>query len=206
MSPDALWAHSQKLPWGGSVVVGPPSAAQAQRALKLLSDSEGRFADLDADVLADCGRVDPTSPARVVFDAAAMQVLVVRPQLPDLHHLAAWLEETPPTDTGPILVLTGTGPYPPDEIREALGVDVVATVPHDSVGVARLAEAPTTRAQGRSALLRAARSLAQTIVEHLAPPTNTAPLESLPSDEELALPADGGERESSGRLREDARP
>jgi len=171
MEPAALWAHSQSLPCGGAVVVGPPSAAQAQRALKLLTDSAARFAEVDGDVLADCGRLDPTSPAQAMFNGADKQVLVVRPHLPDLHHVGAWLEDSASQRSEELrLVLVGGGPYPVEEIRAALGVEVVGQVPHDPGGVARLAVPPAPRTLGRSALLRAARSLATALVAQVAPP------------------------------------
>lgn len=186
MDPAALWAHGQSLPCGGAVVVGPPSAAQAQRALKLLNDSAGRFGDVDGDVLADCGRLDPTSPARVMFDGADVQVLLVRPQLPDLHHLAAWLEDAGPQHCAQLrVVLVGAGPYPTEEVRAALGVEIAGQFPHDPGGVARLAEPLTTRTSGRSSLLRAARSLATTLVAHVAPQLGPSPEppEAPPGDE-----------------------
>jgi hypothetical protein len=176
MEAGVLWTHSQPLPCGGAVVVGPPSAAQAQRALKLLTDSAARFAELDGDVLADCGRLDPISPAQAIFDGADVQVLVVRPHLPDLHRVAAWLEDTASQRSEELrVVLVGGGPYPADEIRAALGVEVDGHLPHDPGGVARLAELPNARTLGRSALLRAARSLATTIVSHVAPPPEPPP-------------------------------
>jgi hypothetical protein len=194
IEPDALWAHSQGLPAGGAAVVGPPSAGQAQRALRLLTDAHTPFADVDADVLADCGRLDLASPANAVFGGAEVQVVFARPQLPDLHHLAAWFEGTP-SNTVPIhaaravLVLVGRGPYPPDEIGAALGVEVAAQIPHDPAGVVRLAETPTARAARRSPLLRAARSLAATIVERFGPQAAT-PAESQADDTNTTLVAE----------------
>jgi hypothetical protein len=171
MDPAALWAHSQTLPCGGAVVVGPPSAGQAQRALKLLTDCAARFTEVEGDVLADCGRLDPASPAQAMFDGADVQVLVVRPQLPDLHHVAAWLEGTASQRSEELrVVLVGAGPYPAEEIRAALGVEVAGQLPHDPGGVARLAEPSNARTLGRSALLRAARSLATTLVARMTPP------------------------------------
>jgi hypothetical protein len=192
MAPGGLWAHCQPLPCGGAVVVGPPSAAQAQRALKLLTDSAGQLGDVDGDVLADCGRLDPTSPARVMFDGADMEVLLVRPQLPDLHHLAAWLEDTGSARREQVrVVLVGAGPYPAEEVRAAMGVEIAGQLPHDPSGVARLAEPPAARASGRSPLLRSARSLATTLVTHVDPPPESRPepLESR-SDEDSLEPAE----------------
>jgi hypothetical protein len=208
MDPDAIWAHSQALPCGGAVVVGPPSAGQAQRALKLLNDSAGQLGEVDGDVLADCGRLDPTSPARAMFDRADMRVLLVRPQLPDLHHLAAWLEDTASGAAAlPRVVLVGGGPYPAEEVGAALGVEVVGHLSLDAAGVARLAEAADGRTLGRSALWRAARSLARTLVEHAAPPSESPP-KSLPeaaSGDATVEPAETREPVSDELVGEEAR-
>jgi hypothetical protein len=177
MEPDAVVAHSQQLPSGGAVVVGPPSAAQARRALQLLIDAGATFGDVDADVLVDCGRLDPTSPARALFERADVQLVFARPQLPDLHQLAGWFDDarsnmaTP--DGLPAVVLAGAGPYAPAEIRESLGVDVTAHVPHDPGSIGRLAEPSTGRTTRRSPLLRAASSLAAALVEQLPPQPHT---------------------------------
>jgi len=199
MERDALWTHSQQLPCGGAVVVGPPSAAQAKRALKLVADSVVQLAEVDADVLADCGRLDTTSTARTVFDGAQVQVLVARPQLPDLHHLAAWLGDASSNSALPIVVLAGSGPYPADEICAALGVDIAGQIPHDPAGVARLTETLNARTIGRTALLRAARSLAATLIERLEPPSKP-----MPSDEVTVEPSNPA-TDSPEPVREEAR-
>lgn len=202
MEAGAPWTHSQSLPCGGDVVVGPPSAAQAQRALKLLTDSGARFAEVDGDVLADCGRLDLASPAQAMFDGADVQVLVVRPQLPDLHQVAAWLQDTASQRSEELrVVLVGVGPYPPEEIRAALRVEVVGHVPHDAGGVARLAQAPSARTLGRSALLRAASSLATTLIARVAPPE---PPEVAPGEDTLDA-ADSSAPVSEGLVTEEAR-
>jgi hypothetical protein len=207
MDPGGLWAHGQSLPCGGVVVVGPPSAAQAQRALKLLTDSAGQLGDVDGDVLADCGRLDPTSPARVMFDGADVEVLLVRPQLPDLHHLAAWLEDSGSASREQLrLVLVGAGPYPAEEVSAAMGVEIAGQLPHDPGGVVHLAEQSTARASGRSPLLRAARSLATTLVAHVAPPPESSPEppETTSGDDILDV-ADSSVSESGELVGEDVR-
>jgi hypothetical protein len=207
MDPGGLWAHSQSLPCGGAVVVGPPSAAQAQRALKLLTDSAGQLGDVDGDVLADCGRLDPTSPARVTFDGADVEVLLVRPQLPDLHHLAAWLEDTGSARREQVrVVLVGAGPYPVEEIRAAMGVEIAGQLPHDPSGVARLAEPPVARASGRSSLLRSARSLATTLVALAAPQRESPPEPPEPQSENDSLePAEDNTSQQGDLACEEAR-
>ena len=167
VEPDAIWTHSQQLPSGASVVVGPPSAAQAQRALGLLGGLLAQLEQVDAEVLADCGRLDPGSAARDVFDRAAVRVVLTRPQLPDLHHLASWLEAESLETERPCVVVVGPGPYPPEEIGEALGIEVAFVLPHDPIGVARLAGDPTAKAITRTPLLRATRSLAEALISRL---------------------------------------
>jgi hypothetical protein len=197
MDPEALWVHSQALPGRGAVVVGPPSAGQAQRALKLLTDSDARFGDVDGDVLADCGRLDLTSAARPVFESADAQVICVRPQLPDLHRLGAWLEDASSRGVQPLVVLVGAGPYSADEVGSALGVEVAAQLPHDPAGVARVAEAPIARAHGRSALLRAARSLTATLVAHVTPRSESPLDEDAPEPPEAVVESDELVREEA---------
>lgn len=198
VEPDALWTHSQQLPSDTAAVVGPPSATQAQRALDLLGGLFAQLGHVDADVLADCGRLDPNSPARVVFHHAAVRVLLTRPQLPDLHHLASWLEAEPPDTARPTVVVVGPGPYPPEEIRDVLGIEVAIALPHDPVGVARLAEDTSGRAISRTSLLRASRSLAEVLVERL------AAHDSPPSEPDVEEPLEE-HAESAQTLREEVR-
>jgi hypothetical protein len=86
-----------------------------------------------------------------------------------------------------------------------LGVDITGQMPHDPAGVARLAETPNARTVGRTALLRAARSLAATLIERLEPPSESPPSESLAPDDDTVEPSATAESESGEPVREETR-
>ncbi|MHB8451691.1 MAG: MinD/ParA family ATP-binding protein [Mycobacteriales bacterium] len=167
--------HCQLLPGGVLVLAGPAPAAQAQAALAMLTGSLAALAGTGRDVLVDCGRLDPTSPVLGVFTGADLSLLVSRPQLVDLHALAGWLEGYRGQVGRLAVVLTGAGPYPPAEVADALGVEVLTALPTDPDGAAQLGAGARTRRGGvRSPLQRAAEALARDVVSRL-PPGLVAP-------------------------------
>ena len=157
---EAVWGHCQHLPGGAAVLAGPASPERARSALALVAGVIGRLGELDAEVLVDCGRLDPGSPVFATFTGADRAVLVARPSLGDLHVLATWLETHRPER--PELVLVGDGPYPPAEVADALSISVLGMLPWDPPGAsAAVSEAVSHRGLARSPLLRAARTLAE---------------------------------------------
>ena len=167
--PDLVWEHCQELAGGAAVLAGPASADQARSALGMLAGLAGHLGTLDADVLVDCGRLDPGPSGVGVFDGADRVVLAARPRLADLHALATWREASP-FDSGRVgLVLVGDGPYPDAEIAEALGVEVLARLPWDPEAAGALVSVPASARELRlSPLVRAARSLAGRLAKELA--------------------------------------
>jgi len=166
---DLVWEHCQELPGGVAVLAGPASADQARSARGMLAGLAGTLGMLDADVLVDCGRLDPGVPGIGVLEGAARVVLAARPRLADLHALATWREANP-FDSGRVaLVLVGDGPYPDAEIAEALGVEVLARLPWDPEAAWALVSVPASAREVRlSPLVRAARSLAGRLAKELA--------------------------------------
>jgi hypothetical protein len=159
--PDLIWQHCQSLPGGPPVLAGPTSAEQARSAVGMLAGLVSRLGELDADVLVDCGRLDPGSPGRSQLEEADRALLVARPRLADLHALATWAGARPLDGGNLRLVLVGEGPYPDNEVEEALGIEVLARLPWDSDGAAALVSVPASaRGLRMSPLVRAARSLA----------------------------------------------
>src|SRR6266508_881568 len=167
-------------------------------AVALAADLLARLDRLEGtDVLADLGRLNPGSPALPLARAARLLVLVCRPTLAELQHLAhrvAALREASQT-VG--LVLVGGGPYPPAEVARTLGVQVLGTLPVDRHGAGLLggtaAGMPGLR---RTRLLRAARTLADDLAGRLATnPTDEAADSAVAgSPAVVALPAtDNGE-------------
>lgn len=177
--PELVFAHAQPLADGTAVVAGPPGAEQARSALAMLAPLFAGLAGLDAEVLVDCGRLDPAAPPGL-FDAADIPLLVCRPQLADLNAVAAFLAGRP--DAARTVVLVGPGPYPAAEIAETLGVEVLGHLPWDPEAVALLATTPpSSRRLTRSPLVRALRSLAEALAARL-------PEASTPGGEQPAEP------------------
>jgi hypothetical protein len=167
--PDLVWEHCQELPGGAAVLAGPASADQARSALGMLAGLTGHLGTLDADVLVDCGRLDPASPGLGVFEGADRVLLAARPRLADLHALATWREANPFDSERLALVLVGDGPYSDAEITEALGVEVLARLPWDPDAAGALVSVPASAREVRlSPLVRAARSLADRLAKEMA--------------------------------------
>lgn len=169
--PEAIWAYCQHLPGGAAVLAAPGAAEQARGATRMLSGLFARLATLDADVLVDAGRLDPTAPLSGVAMGAARLVLCARPRLSDLNALAAFLAAGAGLlDAGRLrLVLVGDGPYRDPEIADALGVEVLGRLPWDEGAVERLATIPASDRRLRlSPLIRAARSLATVLADDVA--------------------------------------
>jgi hypothetical protein len=179
---DLVWEHTQQLTDDGPVVLmGPAAAGQARAALGMLTDRLAGLGRLGADVIADCGRLDPDSPAWPVAVAADLLVVAARPQLADLHSLAGWLEGRRPELTALGVVLIGDGPYPPSEVADALGVEVLAALPADRDGAAAVNAPTPVRALARTRLGRGLASLAKTLSGALSG-----------SDDEATAPDDAG--------------
>jgi hypothetical protein len=173
--PELVWEHCHELPAGAAVLAGPASPEHARRALDILGGLLSTLGGLDADVVVDCGRLDPTSPATALVGRADSLLLAVRPSLPDLHALSAWFAAELFDSPSCRLAVVGSGPYPDAEIAEALGVEVAARVPWDPDAAQALAYLPADARELRLApLTRAARSLADSLVADLDPVARTA--------------------------------
>jgi hypothetical protein len=158
--PALVWEHCHQLPDGAAVLPAPALAEQARNALTMLGPLLGRLAELDTDVLVDCGRLDPGSVALDLWDRAERPVLVGRPRLADLQALASWLNGRR-LDREVGLVIIGEGPYPDPEITEAIGLDVLSRLPWDPGAAEALVSMSASARQLRLApLVRSARTLA----------------------------------------------
>lgn len=163
--PALVFEHCQSLPDGTPVLASPPGADRARSALAMLAGLFGRLGELDADVVLDCGRLDSGSPTRELFARADLGVLAARPRLADLDALAAFLEGEKSLPERRVLVLVGPGPYRPQEVAEALGVEVVGELPWDPEPAETIpATALSSRRLSRTPLARALRTLADDLV------------------------------------------
>jgi MinD-like ATPase involved in chromosome partitioning or flagellar assembly len=181
------WQHSRELPGGLNLVTAPAGAEQASTCLAALADSHV-FAALAAapqTVIADCGRLDPGSPALAIAARAQVTLLMVRPRVGDLSHLALRIEALSAAGTRLELLLApdasraGKG-YPAEEITATLGIPVRARIPADPRGAANVANLRpgTLRKARRWPLGRATASLAAALTsapgQHASSPKATA--------------------------------
>jgi hypothetical protein len=170
--PTVAFKHCQSLPGGTPILCGPPTSERARSALTMLSGLVGRLGELDADVFVDCGRFEPAASNTVLFERADLGVLVVRPRLADLHALGAFLQGRNDALASATLVLVGPGPYPPAEVGDARGLDVVGHLPWDPDAAQALATTPVgSRQLTRTSLVRALRTLADDLARRVGPPT-----------------------------------
>jgi hypothetical protein len=156
--PGLLWQHTQRLPGGLPVVVGPAGADQARAALAELSTPGGDPVRRAADragtvVIADCGRV-AVDAAPDLVRAADVALVLCRARDDALSHLAIALAGNPGWLRRTGIVLVGDG-YPTPEIASALGVEIAGRVSEDPKGASVLGGLPARRSTaGRSELLR----------------------------------------------------
>jgi len=171
--PGLVWDHCHQLPGGMPVLAGPALGDQARSTLAMLGPLLGQLGELDADVLVDCGRLDPGSPSLALWERASRALLAVRPRLADLQALASWLDGRS-LDRVEVVAI-GDGPYPASEIGEALGAEVLARLPWDPDAAEALVSVPAAARQVRLApLVRTVRTLADQLAVVPAEATPTA--------------------------------
>jgi hypothetical protein len=192
VEPGVLVQHTQRLPGGLPVVIGPPGAEQARAALGEITQGQTAVLRAAADqdtmvVIADCGRVDPDSPALPIVRAADALVLLVHARDDELAHVATRLDTAARWTRKPCLVLVGDG-YPTSEVARVLGISIMGRIPHDPKGAAILSGTSRAgRGLERTPLGRAAAFL----WSPLSPPPTLAPAGSQPNTKPVPPPRSG---------------
>lgn len=170
---DGLAAHRQK-PAGSDieVVVAPPAAEQARRALRLVVRPLAQvLAELpDTDTIVDAGRLRPDSAIEPLLRAADAVLVVCRPRVEEVQHLPARLRALRPTLAQVGLLLIGDRPYPPAEVAAALDTEVVAVLADDARAAAALVGGEGARHLRRSPLLRSVRDAGEATRDWTASP------------------------------------
>ncbi|OAP25011.1 hypothetical protein A4R44_04080 [Amycolatopsis sp. M39] len=177
MEASVLWQHVQRLPAGLTVIAGPVGAEQARAALGILAPRGASVLRAAGDqsgvvVLADCGRVDPDSPALPIIRASDAMVLFAHARDDELSHVASKIRTAATWNPRPGFVLVGGG-YTTAEVEHELQIGVLGRLPHDPKGAAvlcgysRTGPSPDRSALGRAAL-RLAHGLASSGRPHSA--------------------------------------
>ena len=167
--------HIQPMPGGLPVIVAPADGDHAARALDIVAGrlATGLAGSQERDVLVDCGRLRPGSPATPLASNADLLLLVARPRLDELQHLGPALPRLTTVGARPVLLLVGDRPYPAAEVARVLDVQVL-TLPDDADTAERLnGQGGRIDRLSRSLLLRTARGVAETLAATLARPSDS---------------------------------
>jgi hypothetical protein len=199
-----LAGHTQPLPFAGRgtdgdaegggrrVLLGPVAADQAGAALAALRGGlPGVLSSLGADVLVDCGRLDPGSAVHDVVTEADLLVVVARPVVAEVHHLAARLSGLRPKALS--LLLIGDRPYSVAEVADAVGANPLGVLPVDDRAAAALTvgRSDGARVLRRSRLLRDARAVAEGLAGWLSPVPVPVPVRPPAAAPAARPPVDG---------------
>jgi hypothetical protein len=177
---DRPWAglrtHLQQLPSGLAVLCAPTRGRQAR---VVVWEAATRFGPLlgslpDVVTVADCGRVGDEVP--VWLRRAQLVVLLVRQAATSTGATVARVDRASETlgllrgvDADIGVVVIGVRPYPPDQVADLVGAEMLGVLPEDPVGAGLAAGAWTLgRGAARSALARATRQLSARLVELVA--------------------------------------
>ena len=180
---DLLLEHAQQLPGGLDVVVGPAGADGALALDEELStvglglaarsdgDSDGAEdgdGDGPLDLIVDCGRLmaKARGQQRLVAESDRL-VLVARPDASSLvhaHWAAGRIRAARGGEDGLSLVTVGEAPFPPAEMAEALGIELLGSIRVDPRAADMVCGRPgRRRALARSALISSATTLVRAL-------------------------------------------
>jgi hypothetical protein len=144
----------------------PGSAMHFGAVWEDLAEAFDRLADVDIDVIIDCGRMGPSGPPPALLERSALTVVVLNSTLRSVMsarvHMPT-LRDHPrltSTDHGHLgLIVVGEGkPYRSSEIAKALDVPVITSIADDGHAAAHLSDGrPRDRRFETSALVRSIR-------------------------------------------------
>ena len=178
--PELVWRHAVALTEGVEVLVAPTCPARSHATLRALARTylEGFRAvgaDRDTVVIADFGRLTPGNPALAFAALAEVNVLVARPRVNDLLHVAAVAPELNRSFRGLGLVLAGRGDADVAELKRITGLPLYGVVPQDPVGAGLLVGEPGRwRRVLRRPMVQAMQRVATTVQARLSPERDTA--------------------------------
>ncbi len=163
LTPDAVWAHVQRLPGGLPVLFGLTGVRQAVANEKAWPPVAQALAGLDADVVVDAGRLLPGFAGGVgaVLEVADVLVVLSEATLESIVHLRDALPGILAQMGGRrlLVVPTGSDGYPAADIARTLEVTVGPALPDDPAAAAALGNRRSVKRLERTRLLRWAAAL-----------------------------------------------
>ncbi len=182
-----LWSHTQQIPGGLAVIVGPDRPDRATAAVNIAGATLGSWlAELpDVDVIADVGRLSPSSPALAFAAAADLVLMVARPTAEQIMPAAERVNTLRAHNESAAWCLIGSKPHTPTEIEEVHHTPVLGVIADDPRGAAALEGGGNPKRIARSALARSAGELARLIDawHHEPPSSNHSEVDDEPVDD-----------------------
>jgi MinD-like ATPase involved in chromosome partitioning or flagellar assembly len=175
LGPRQLREHMQRLPGGIPVLLGVQLPEQALALGPLWSRLAAELARLEVDVLVDGGQLVGDSPVLELVAGADLLVLVGRPTVEGVTHLAGRIARLEQQGQRPVVVLVGDRPYGPRAVEETLRAEglrapVLGVLADDPRAAAALSgESGRPSLLARSLLVRSAREIALRIESHVEP-------------------------------------
>jgi Mrp family chromosome partitioning ATPase len=149
-------------------VPAPVDGAAVRAALNVLADHPGLLesAGSGRTLIFDLGRVEPDGPGWVWLAACERVLLVARTDLTALAHAQGLAERLRTDEIAAALVLIDTGPYPPGEAEQVLGLPLAGIVPFHPKQARALTDVQAIRAAASSRLATRVGELFDTATEH----------------------------------------
>lgn len=164
-SGDLLTPYIRPLAGGTLPAVLAPIDGQAVRAaLNVLADHPGLLEPADRTLVFDLGRADPDSPGWMWLTACDHVLLVARTDLTGLAHAKSLTERLRDQGVRAALVLIESGPYPPAEAQEVLGLPLMGLLPFHPKHARALTDLEAVHAAASSRLAERAGQLLDALV------------------------------------------
>lgn len=166
---DLLAAYIRPLA-GGMLpsVPAPVDGAAVRAALNVLADHPGLLepADTARTLIFDLGQAEPDGPAWTWLGVCERVLLVARTDLTGLAHAKTLAERLREDGVAAALALIDTGPYPPAEAEQVLGLPLAGLVPWNPKQAHAITDVQTVRAAGSSRLAQRAGELSDAVTEY----------------------------------------
>lgn len=179
---ETVWRHTQQLPGGTPVLVGPASPDEALAVLRDLAGTlaEWSSGELEIDVIVDCGRIGSGPVGHELLARADVTLVATRPKVDQLRVMAHQLASLRMSAANVRLLLIGDRPYGAAEVASTIHAEVAGMIAWDPRTAAILeGGAGSARDLRRSPLVRSAATLAAQLADGAPKADGDAPVAAL---------------------------